>query len=104
MRPILLILLLATLALAGTPLPQTAFFVQNEGQWDGAFSFKYDAPGATYFLTSSGLTLDLHQFEGSALSCHLVRVRGLHRSLRPADRYPFTCHPAARLRDAGSLG
>ncbi|HEY3293985.1 MAG TPA: T9SS type A sorting domain-containing protein [bacterium] len=45
---------------AGTPLPQTAFFVQNEGQWDGAFAFKYEGKGAAYFLTESGMTVDLH--------------------------------------------
>ncbi|HEY3296140.1 MAG TPA: hypothetical protein VGL38_11945, partial [bacterium] len=79
MRSFLILLLIATATLAGTPLPQTAFFVQNEGQWDGAFSFKYDAPGATYFLTESGMTLDLHSPEPRTAPdqlCHPERSEG----------------------------
>ncbi|HEY3294144.1 MAG TPA: hypothetical protein VGL38_01765, partial [bacterium] len=75
-------LLLCFPSFAASPLPQTAFFVQNEGQWDGAFSFKYDAPGATYFLTSSGMTLDLHSPE-------------------PRTAPDQLCHPEARLRAEG---
>ncbi|HEY3296059.1 MAG TPA: T9SS type A sorting domain-containing protein [bacterium] len=82
MRSFLILLLIATATLAATPQPQTAFFVQNEGQWDGAFAFKYDAPGATYFLTSSGLTLDLHSPE-------------------PRTAPDQLCHPEARLRAEG---
>ena len=52
----------AALCLAGTPpASQTDFFVQNEGQWDGAFSFRYEGSGATYYLTATGMTIDLHE-------------------------------------------
>ncbi|HEY3294980.1 MAG TPA: hypothetical protein VGL38_06060, partial [bacterium] len=50
-------------AMAGAPVPQTDFFVQNEGQWEGAFAFKYEGNGAAYFLTQIGMAMDLRQFD-----------------------------------------
>ncbi|HEY3294796.1 MAG TPA: T9SS type A sorting domain-containing protein [bacterium] len=56
-----LVLLVGGVCFGGSPLPQTDFFVQNEGQWEGAFAFKYEGRGAAYFLTESGMTMDLHE-------------------------------------------
>ena len=47
---------------AGSPLPATDFFVANEGQWEGAFAFRYEGNGATYFLTPTGMTIDLRKY------------------------------------------
>jgi hypothetical protein len=52
-------------ALAGSafalsaPLPANPFFVANEGQWEEPFEFKCSIGAATYFLTNSGMTIDL---------------------------------------------
>jgi hypothetical protein len=53
-------LLLAGLACAA-PLPQHSYFVPNLGQWDGAFAFRYSRGSATYFLTETGMSLDLRE-------------------------------------------
>jgi len=50
-----------SLALAGGNLPANDFFVENLGQWDGALAFRYQGGGATYYLTATGMTIDLHQ-------------------------------------------
>jgi hypothetical protein len=42
-------------------LPPSTFFVANEGQWDGAFSFRCDLGPSTYFVTPTGMTIDLKE-------------------------------------------
>ncbi|HEY3295631.1 MAG TPA: hypothetical protein VGL38_09330, partial [bacterium] len=79
MRFLPVVFVLCFAALAGTPLPQTDFFVQNEGQWEGAFAFKYEGNGAAYFLTESGMTMDLHSPEPRTAPdqlCHPERSEG----------------------------
>ena len=58
----LVLLLTASLAFSQSPSP-SVFFVENEGQWPGEFSFKYNGGGGTWFVTNDGLTIDLKQYE-----------------------------------------
>jgi hypothetical protein len=60
MKPFLILLLLASLSFAES-LPQTAYFVPNQGQWDGAFDYYCDFGLMQCYVTSSGLTLDLQE-------------------------------------------
>ena len=46
---------------AGQRVSPGVFFVANEGQWDGDFSFRCDLGNAAYFVTTSGLTIDLRE-------------------------------------------
>jgi hypothetical protein len=66
MRKLLVLMLLvsgAPWAWGMPPQAQTDYFVQNEGQWAGAFAFRFDGGGGSYFVTSSGLTIDLRQYD-----------------------------------------
>jgi hypothetical protein len=44
-------------------LPASVFFVANEQQWEGNFSFHCSAGGTEYFLTPTGMTMDCRQYE-----------------------------------------
>jgi hypothetical protein len=44
-------------------MPPSVFFVANEGQWEEPFAFKLSNGGATYYLTQSGMTIDLRQYD-----------------------------------------
>jgi hypothetical protein len=54
---------LAASVACAAPLPPSAFFVHNEGQWNAPFAFRFDGGGGSYFVTSSGLTIDLRQYD-----------------------------------------
>jgi hypothetical protein len=54
-------LLLAASVWAGQPLPQHSYFVPNLGQWDGEFAFRFSQGSTTYFLTETGMSLDLRE-------------------------------------------
>jgi len=97
--------------LLAADLPRTSFFVANEGQWEAPFAFRYDGAGGSYFVTSDGLTIDLRQYERSAVTeepdrmpwerresqpesvrGHVVKVKYLNASTNPEivgeDRLP----------------
>jgi hypothetical protein len=56
-----LLLLSSGTLLAGQPLPQNSYFVPNLGQWDGDFAFRFSQGTTTYFLTETGMSLDLRE-------------------------------------------
>jgi hypothetical protein len=69
----LLLALLVTLGTAGhlvmagtPPLPPSIFFVANEGQWEEPFAFKLSAGGTTVWVTETGLTIDIRQYDRTA--------------------------------------
>ena len=53
-----------TSCLFSADLPKSSFFVANEGQWEGAFAFRYRGGGAMWFITPEGITIDFRQYEG----------------------------------------
>ena len=48
---------------SGQAIPASLFFVANEGQWPGEFAYRYDGGGGSWFITKTGLTIDLKQYE-----------------------------------------
>jgi len=50
---------------SGQTIPPSVFFVANEGQWPGEFAYRYDGGGGSWFITKTGLTIDLKQYEVS---------------------------------------
>ncbi|MFZ5434535.1 MAG: T9SS type A sorting domain-containing protein [Calditrichota bacterium] len=54
MKPFFLILLITTTAFA---LPAPFHFEPNQGQWEGEFAYRCDVGNASYFLTSTGMTI-----------------------------------------------
>jgi hypothetical protein len=65
----------SNIANAVPPLPQEAYFVPNLGQWDGAFAFRFARGTTTYFLTETGMMVDLRQYQRPP------------RSSEPLDRF-----------------
>ena len=55
------LLALATTALAS--VPASVYFVENEGQWDGAFRFRAGSGQGASYITETGLVLDLQRPE-----------------------------------------
>jgi hypothetical protein len=64
---LLLIFLSANFALADPAV----FFVANEGQWPGDFAFRYEGGGGAWFVTRTGLTIDLKQYSSPVRSARL---------------------------------
>ncbi len=56
-----LLLFLAIDSAQPNALPAQVYFVANEGQWEGDFLFKLSAGNATYFITETGMTIDLRE-------------------------------------------
>jgi hypothetical protein len=55
------VFVLSMMAMAVPPLPQSSYFVPNQGQWDGAFDYYCDFGSMQCYVTTSGMTLDLHE-------------------------------------------
>lgn len=45
--------------------PQSMFFVANEGQWEEPVLFKLSGGGTTWFVTSTGMTMDIKEAVGT---------------------------------------
>jgi hypothetical protein len=66
-------LLLAAAAFAAAP---STWFVANDGQWEGDFSFRLEAGCAAFFMTPTGMMIDLHTVEPSSRGGAMERRRG----------------------------
>ena len=66
--------LAASVAAGG--LPPSLFFVANEGQWEEPFAFKAAVGNAIYYVTSSGITLDIRDYERTAFGSPPTSVGG----------------------------
>jgi len=64
-------------------LPRTSFFVANEGQWEAPFAFRYDGAGGSYYITLEGMTIDLRQYERSAITEEPDQMPWERRDSRP---------------------
>ena len=60
--------MLAALASAAPNVSPSIFFVENAGQWDGAFRFRASLGSQDVFLTETGMTLNLMRRERPAHS------------------------------------
>jgi hypothetical protein len=61
-RHLALVLACAAVASAGS-LPASLFFVANEGQWEEPFAFKAAVGNAVYYVTPTGMTMDIRQYD-----------------------------------------
>ncbi|MBK6911315.1 MAG: T9SS type A sorting domain-containing protein [bacterium] len=60
------VLFLGGIVLAGpitVNAPSNTYFIANEGQWEGDFSFKCEVGSAVYYVTPKGLTVDFREFK-----------------------------------------
>jgi hypothetical protein len=81
---ILLLIFLSTNFSLADP---AVFFVANEGQWPGDFAYRYEGGGGAWFITRSGLTIDLKQYDSAfppARGGGGVVARGLTRFPPPS--------------------
>jgi hypothetical protein len=44
-------------------IPASLFFVANEGQWEEPFAFKAAVGNAVYYVTPTGMTIDIRQYD-----------------------------------------
>jgi hypothetical protein len=66
-RTMIAVLLLCATAMARDAamqhIPASLFFVANEGQWEEPFAFKAAVGNAVYYVTPSGMTMDIRQHD-----------------------------------------
>ena len=57
-------IIFAVIGLAlSTAFAAPSYFVENQGQSEAPFAFKANIGSATYFVTSTGMTVDLREYE-----------------------------------------
>jgi hypothetical protein len=56
-------------------MPASLFFVANEGQWEEPFAFKAAVGNAVYYITPTGMTMDIREYDRS------------QRARNPMDRF-----------------
>jgi hypothetical protein len=56
-------ILLPMVVVGAGSLPASLFFVANEGQWEEPFAFKASVGNAIYYVTPTGMTMDIREYE-----------------------------------------
>jgi hypothetical protein len=59
----ILVLIPLAAALAAGNVPPALFFVANEGQWEEPFAFKAAVGNAIYYVTPTGMTMDIREYD-----------------------------------------